>query len=171
MTPAPQATLAAALAAVTLLWSAACGGSDPATFGAEGAWARTTPAGAANGVVYLTLSSDTDDELIAVEVPSGIADHAELHVTELGDGGGGHVHGGGDSGDVATMTQIEALPIAAGETITFEPGGNHIMLIELAKPLQRAERFELTLAFQSGRSLLVPVTVADNPPGTGSSRS
>jgi copper(I)-binding protein len=38
------------------------------------------------------------------------------------------------------------------------------MLIDVAEPLTRDTRFTVTLRFASGRSLDVPVVVADNPP-------
>lgn len=157
----------AALAGSALV-SAACGSEAPAaSFGAEAAWARPTPTGATNGVIYLTVSSDVADELVAAEVPASIAASAELHATMGGDGGGGgHSHGGdGGGGEMMSMGEVDSFPIAAGETLTFAPGGNHIMLIDVAEPLTRDTRFTVTLRFDSGRSLDVPVVVADNPPG------
>jgi copper(I)-binding protein len=117
-------------------------------------------------VIYLTVSSDVADELVAAEVPASIAASAELHATMGGDGGGGHSHGGdGGGGEMMSMGEVDSFPIASGETLTFAPGGNHIMLIDVAEPLTRDTRFTVTLRFDSGRSLDVPVVVADNPPG------
>jgi hypothetical protein len=155
----------AALAGSALM-ATACGSEAPApSFGAEAAWARPTPTGATNGVIYLTVSSDVADELVAAEVPASIAASAELHATMGGEGGGGHTHGGGGSGEMMSMGEVDSFPIAPGETLTFAPGGNHIMLIDVAEPLTRGTRFTVTLRFDSGRSLDVPVVVADNPPG------
>jgi len=156
----------AALAGSALM-ATACGSEAPApSFGAEAAWARPTPTGATNGVIYLTVSSDVADELVAAEVPASIAASAELHATMGGDGGGGHSHGGdGGGGEMMSMGEVDSFPIAPGETLTFAPGGNHIMLIDVAEPLTRDTRFTVTLRFDSGRSLDVPVVVADNPPG------
>jgi len=155
----------AALAGSALM-ATACGSEAPApSFGAEAAWARPTPTGATNGVIYLTVSSDVADELVAAEVPASIAASAELHATMGGEGGGAHTHGGGGSGEMMSMGEVDSFPIAPGETLTFAPGGNHIMLIDVAEPLTRGTRFTVTLRFDSGRSLDVPVVVADNPPG------
>jgi hypothetical protein len=112
------------------------------------------------------VSSDVADELVAAGVPASIAASAELHATMGGDGGGGHSHGGdGGGGEMMSMGEVDSFPIASGETLTFAPGGNHIMLIDVAEPLTRDTRFTVTLRFDSGRSLDVPVVVADNPPG------
>jgi copper(I)-binding protein len=140
---------------------AGCGG-DQTTFGASGAWARPTPTGATNGVIYLELSSDVRDALVAAEVPAGIAERAELHTSDAA-GGGGHQHGAVGS-DTVTMAQVTEVVIEAGGTVEFRPGGNHIMLVGLASPLQRGDTFTATLRFSSGRTLDVPVTVSDNPP-------
>jgi copper(I)-binding protein len=154
--------LLALLAPVGLL---ACGGEDPATFGATGAWSRPTPNGATNGVLYLTVTSDADDELIAVEVPATIADTVELHETVVGDAGhAGHSHGGGGSGEVMSMGEVDAFEIAANSSVTFSPGGNHVMLIDLVEPLLAGDTYVATLRFSSGRTLDVDVVVADNPP-------
>jgi copper(I)-binding protein len=140
---------------------AGCGG-DPTAFGASGAWARPTPAGATNGVIYLELSSDVRDALVAIDVPTDIAERAELHTSNAAEGGG-HQHGAVDNGTV-TMEQVAEVVIEAGATVEFRPGGNHIMLIGLASPLARGDTFTATLQFSSGRTLDVPVTVSDNPP-------
>lgn len=152
---------AAALIIVSALL-AGCG-SDPRGFGASGAWARPTPAAATNGVVYLELSSDTRDALIGVDVPAGVAAHAELHTSD-GEGSGGHQHGAVGS-DTVTMAQVTQVDIDAGALVEFRPEGNHIMLVDLARPLVLGDTFVATLRFASGRTLDVRVTVSDNPPG------
>lgn len=141
-----------------------CGGGER-EFGAGEAWARPTPASATNGVVYLEVTSDVDDSLVRVDVPVDIADRAELHTSDAA-AGGGHDHGAVDDG-VVTMEQVEAVVITADSTVEFRPGGNHIMLVDLVRPLVLADTFTVTLQFASGRSLEVVVVVADNPPSEG----
>jgi copper(I)-binding protein len=140
-----------------------CGGTA-SEFAVTGAWARPTPATATDGVVYLELTSDTDDTLVGVDVPTTVARGAELHTSDAG-GGGGHLHGGG-GGEMVTMTPVEDVAVAAGDTIEFRPGGNHIMLVDLAEPLVLGDTFTATLRFSSGRSLAAEVTVSDNPPSS-----
>ncbi len=141
--------------------AAGCGG-EPAELAATDAWSRPTPAGATDGVVYLHLTSDTDDSLVGVQVAPEVAAAAELHTSDAS-GGGGHQHGAAGGG-VVTMTPVEEVAVAAGATVEFRPGGNHIMLIDLAEPLEAGDTFTATLRFASGRSLPTEVTVADNPP-------
>lgn len=141
----------------------ACGGSGaPARFAVSDAWSRPTPANATNAVLYAVVESDQSDELVSVTVPGEIAGGAVLHA---GDAGGSHAgHHGGTDTEMATMEQVESFPLDAGDAVTFEPGGNHVMLIDLAAPLVRDQRYTATFTFASGRSLDVEVVVADNPP-------
>jgi copper(I)-binding protein len=149
-----------------LLFGAACGSSDPVAFAATGAWSRPTPGAATSGVVYLIVTSDRADEIRGVDVPASVADHAEMHTTSIDDGGGLHDHSADDGSGLATMEELDAVPIAAGGSVVFEPGGNHIMLIDLVEPLRRGESFPVTIRFASGRELDVDVAIADNPPST-----
>jgi copper(I)-binding protein len=112
--------------------------------------------------MYLQLSSDVRDALVAVDVPTDIAERAELHTSNAAEGSG-HQHGAVGS-DTVTMEQVTEIVIEAGATVEFRPGGNHIMLVNLASPLVRGDTFTATLQFSSGRTLDVLVTISDNPP-------
>ena len=52
------------------------------------AWARSSPAGVADGVAYMTMESPVDDQLIGVSVPADVAASVELHETVVDDGTG-----------------------------------------------------------------------------------
>lgn len=166
----------AALAGLTLGAASlvGCGGEDdaPVAFAASDAWSRPTPTGAVTGVLYLTVTSDQRDALVGVDVPADVAGTAELHTTMSADGDGGHSHGGAAGDDAGSdtepamqMTPVESFAIAAGGTLLFAPGGNHVMLLDLPDPLVAGETYTATLRFESGRTLDVDVVVADNAPG------
>lgn len=156
------AMASAALAVAVML--GACSSTEPTSSGVTGAWARPTPDSATNAVVYLTLTTDTDDTLESVEVPDDIAEHATLHATSTtGDAHSGG-HGGGNAGDVVTMDDIDDFPLSAGTPLEFSPGANHIMLTGLTAPLRRGDTFDLTLHLASAGPLTATVTVADQSP-------
>ena len=98
-------------------------------------WSRALPPVSANGAAYLTLRnhSDAPDKLISASSP--IADNVEVHthVMEVG---------------MMAMRRAEFVEIKPAEYVTFEPGGNHFMLIGLKKPLSAGDRFPLTLRFE-----------------------
>ena len=96
-------TTEAAAAATT-----AAGASD-AEYQVSGAWARTSPAMASAGAVYLELTNptDADDAIVGVSVSSEVAGRAELHETvevSAGDMGGETDMGNGMNGSMGTDT-------------------------------------------------------------------
>lgn len=168
------ARAATALAAIASLAVAACGGGDAVVDRptVTGAWARPSPAGAADGVVYFELRVPSDDTLVRVAVDPSVAASASLHATTGGPGGTPHHGGGGDAGVTTTavsgvvgMEVLEAVAVEAGEPLVFAPGGNHVMLERLAGPLVDGARFDLTITLASGATVVAPVVVTANPPG------
>ena len=63
-----------------------------------------------------------------------------------------------------TMAEVEKIPVAAGTTVALEPGGYHIMLMELAKPLVVGEKVKVTLTFEKAGDVVVEAEVRDNAP-------
>ena len=66
-------------------------------------------------------------------------------------------------GDVMRMAeQPDGIAIPAGGEVTLQPGGIHLMLLDLAAPLVEAGTVELTLEFETAGAvtLTVPVTSA-----------
>ena len=146
---------------------AACGGDDPITI--EGQWARTSPAMASMGAAYMSISASEGDQLVGVSVPASVAARAEIHEMVPAD----MDHSMDDSMDddemamdmgAMVMQQIMALDLPAGETVNLEPGGYHVMLINLAEPLVEGESFEVTLDFAEAEDLTVEVVVRAEAP-------
>jgi copper(I)-binding protein len=133
------------LLAVFLLSSCA----TPATESVEvqDAWSRPAAQGG-NGVVYFTVRASAADELIGVA--SEVAEAAEMHESIM-------------SGDVMEMHQLMSVPLPAGEEVTFDPGGLHIMLVGLKQDLKIGDAFEISLQFSNHEPLRVSVAVKDTP--------
>jgi len=108
------------------------------------AWARATPGKAENGAAYLTILSPTTDRLVSVSSP--VAKKAELHTMSM-------------AGMVMQMRPLAGLGIPAGRPVTLKPGGEHIMLLGLDRPLQEGESFPLTLNFERAGPLSVTAVV------------
>ena len=162
MNPTHLAVLAIASFAL-----AACGGDDPITI--EDQWARTSPAMASMGAAYMSISASEGDQLVGVSVPASVAARAEIHEMVPAD----MDHSMDDSMDddetamdmgAMVMQQIMALDLPAGETVNLEPGGYHVMLIDLAEPLVEGESFEVTLDFAEAEDLTVEVVVRTEAP-------
>lgn len=110
------------------------------------AWARATPGRARNGGAYLTIVNEgrRNDRVMAVK--SDVADRVEIH-THLNDGG------------IMRMRKVDGVDIPPGGSVTFKPGGYHVMFIGLKKPFEKGETFPLTLEFEKSGQRVVSVTV------------
>ncbi len=110
------------------------------------AWARATPPGAKVGAAYLVVENAGSQPDRLVSASSAAAKRVELHVTQR-------------DGEVVKMREVKSLDIPAGGTRKLEPGGTHLMLIELAQPLKQGERFRLRLRFERAGDLEADVEV------------
>lgn len=134
-------------------------GSQSGSLQITGAWARNSPAVATAGAVYLRIANETsiEDALVGVEVDASVAARAELHETVAAAMPSGSGMGmGASGGPMMEMREVERIGVPAGETIALEPGGYHIMLLDLAEPLELGSTIELTLEFEEAGT--VPVT-------------
>ncbi|HQV56683.1 MAG TPA: copper chaperone PCu(A)C [Ilumatobacteraceae bacterium] len=62
------------------------------------------------------------------------------------------------------MRKIDSLDIPAGTAVELKPGGYHVMLIGLVKPLVAGSNVELTLTFEKAGDVKVTVPVRDDAP-------
>jgi periplasmic copper chaperone A len=156
----------AAIAALTLI-ATSCGSSTSSTdtvapdttvaatettFTVDGAWARTSPMESTVGVVYMNVTPSADDALVGASVNMAIAKMTQVHeTTTAADGSMG-------------MQEIASIPMTAGTPLALVSGGFHIMLMELAKPLETGTSVAVTLTFESGATTIVDVPVLTEAP-------
>ena len=141
----------AALVAALIMVVAACGDDDSGVT-VEGVWARTSPKVATNGAAYMKITAPTDDALVGATVDSSIADHAEVHEMIMMDDG------------MMAMQEAEKVELPEGETVSLQPGGYHVMFIELAAPFEMGQKFDLTLHFEDAADVTVEVEVTEEDP-------
>lgn len=108
-------------------------------------WARAALAGRTSAA-YMTIENTTEalDRLVAATSP--VARVVELH-THIMDGG------------VMRMRPVAAIEVNPGEPAVLRPGGLHIMLIDLQRPLRAGETIPLTLRFETAGEVTVQVPV------------
>lgn len=138
------------LALMALLPMASVRGAEPVRVGdlvIESPWARASIGTNRPAAAYFTITNEgqDDDHLIGLETP--VAERAEVHAT-VNDGG------------VMKMLPVEDLDIKPAEKLTLEPGGLHVMLMGLRRPLKRGNSFPLTVRFEKAGSATVQVPVA-----------
>jgi copper(I)-binding protein len=70
----------------------------------------------------------------------------------------------GDMSGEMTMQQVQSIMLPAGEMVMLMPGGYHVMLLDIAAPLEVGQTFEITLTFANAGSKVVTVEVRDEAP-------
>jgi periplasmic copper chaperone A len=115
-------------------------------------WARAVPDVGTPGAAYLILvnGSEVADALLSASSPA--AGTVELHETTP------------DASGMMAMHPVERIDLPAGATVALQPGGYHIMLIDLVAPLVEGELMPLTLTFEHAPAITVEVHVV---PATG----
>ncbi len=116
----------------------------------ENAYIRELPPTAQTSAVYMQLKNEGSHLVRLISVSSDAANSSMLHRSVMKDG-------------MMTMEHVMGLEIPAGETISFEPGGLHIMLSELKRSLRAGDSVDLSLTFSTGLVLKVTAPIVRNP--------
>ena len=139
----PATAVAALLAAAPL----AC--AHAADIEAVRPWSRPAASGG-NGAGYVTLiNHGKADALVGVDMPD--AQKVEMHASSM-------------AGGIMKMTPEARTPIPAKGQVSFAPGGRHLMLIGLKRPLRVGDKLPATLKFASGAALKVEFVVQTTAP-------
>lgn len=138
-----RSTLLAFGAGLMLLSCAAFAQQDDVQI--SNAWARATPGGAQTAAAYVTLESPSGDRLTGASTP--VAQKAEIHEMTM-------------DGNVMKMRPVAGVDLPAGKPVALKPGGYHLMLSGLAKPLKEGDTFPMTLDFAKAGERQVQVSVA-----------
>ncbi len=117
-----------------------------ATVKVEGAWARATVAGQKGTGAFMKVTAPQAMKLVGVSSP--VAGVAELHEMKM-------------DGDVMRMRAVPAIALPAGVGVQLQPGGHHLMLMDLKAPLLKDSQIPVTLVFQNaqGQTLQQQVSV------------
>lgn len=133
--------------ALLCLGVAACQDAAAPAVEVSDAVCRPTPNGRDLTGCYMTLTATTDDRLIAVSTPAAAT--SEIH--EMSTAGG-----------VMTMAEMaDGLPLPAGQATSLQPGGNHIMLMQVTAPLAEGDTVELALTFEDAETITVSARVGN----------
>lgn len=97
------------------------------------AWVRGTVAQQKATGMFATISSAQGGRLVAASSP--VAGVVEIHEMAM-------------QGNVMRMRAIDALDLPAGKPVALEPGGYHVMLIDLKQPLAAGQTVPVTLVIE-----------------------
>lgn len=122
-------------------------------------WARATPKGASSAAGYMTITNKgTAPDRVSC-VSSDAAAQCQIHSMTM-------------EGGVMKMRPVEGgLEIKPGETVTLQPGGYHMMLVDLKHPLEAGKTLKATLKFDKAGTVDVdyPIAAIGAPAPTASS--
>lgn len=114
--------------------------------------AATPATNTGTGAAYMRIRNDGENADTLLGATTDAARIVEIHMMEI-DGG------------VMTMKPLPTgLEIPAGETVSLEPRGYHVMLINLTRDLRPGDHFQLTLTFANAGDVAVDVAVGTGAP-------
>jgi len=136
------AILAAAGLAVAPSASAQVTVTDP--------WVRGTVTGQKATGAFMQLKSPADAALVAVSSP--VAKIVEIHEMKM-------------EGGMMKMNAVDKLALPAGKAVDLKPGGYHVMLMDLVKPLKDGDTvpLQLTVEDKAGKKQTVEVKAVVRP--------
>jgi copper(I)-binding protein len=128
----------------------ACGSGSssvaPSAPAIDGAWVRPPMGADLPAAGYMTITGGTtDDALVAAGSP--VAGEVQIHETMAG--------GSGMTG----MRPVEQIPVSAGATVKLEPGGYHLMLMDLTEVPAVGSTVQITLTFETAGDIVVQAEV------------
>lgn len=155
----------AAATALTLAATSACSTDDTAATSSSDAAASSQSAGSSQDAslveledgwgkatdtdmsgVFGTLRNTSSEELQLTGVSGEIDGRQELHETVPGGSG------------MSMREKKDGFQIPAGGELVLQPGGNHIMLMDLTEPITTGQQIVLTLEFAGGQEQDVTVS-------------
>ncbi|HEY1448425.1 MAG TPA: copper chaperone PCu(A)C [Caulobacteraceae bacterium] len=118
----------------------------------SGAWTRPGGAGM-NGAGYLTIANrgPIADRLIAAASP--VAGKVSLHQSR-------------EVGAMMTMRPVAFIEVGAAARVTLAPGGLHLMLEGLRRPLRTGQSVPVTLIFARAGQVRASLVVRGGAPAT-----
>ncbi|BCQ62118.1 hypothetical protein SAMN03159355_00282 [Pseudomonas sp. NFPP10] len=125
--------LKAALLLVSLL---GLGGTASAATQVDNAWVRATVAGQHASGAFMDLTASSDSKL--VEVQSPVAKNVQIHQSSM-------------HNDVMSMQQVDAVALPAGQKVSLDTHGYHVMLMELTGQIKAGDIVPLTLTVENAK--------------------
>ncbi|WP_274426994.1 copper chaperone PCu(A)C [Chelativorans sp. YIM 93263] len=118
-------------------------------------WARAMLPGQPTGGAYMTIRNDGEEADRLISVSSPAAGKVEIHTMTMQD-------------DVMIMRPLEdGLEIPAGESVALEPGGFHLMFMQVEEPFAEGETVPVTLEFEKAGAVSLDLPVLPASTGRG----
>ncbi|MDP2081051.1 MAG: copper chaperone PCu(A)C [Pseudotabrizicola sp.] len=113
----------------------------------EDAWSRASIGTSRPGVAYMTLRNTGAEPVMVTGMRTDLAMMPMIHATTT------------DAQGVTRMSHMEEVEIAAGEAVALAPGGLHVMLMDLQRPMVEGESYTLSVIFADGTEASIQVPI------------
>lgn len=105
---------------------------------AHAMYARAMAPGAVTSAVFGDIVNRSDTDRYIISATTSAAGKVELHDVVM-------------DGEVMKMRQVSELKIPAKNKLVLKPGSYHIMLFNLAKPLNDGDNIDVQVTFKNGQ--------------------
>lgn len=112
----------------------------------ENAYVRGLPPGQTVTAAFMRLRNSGDSAVNIVSVSTDSAKTAEIHT---------HKHSNG----MMRMEKVDSVTVPAKGDLVMKPGGYHLMLIDLHKPLREGDKVKIELRADNGESISAQLDV------------
>ncbi|MBS1158676.1 MAG: hypothetical protein H6R15_1095 [Proteobacteria bacterium] len=134
------------LLAASLLFSAGVLAAAADNVSVDKPYVRLAPPSAPTTGAFMVIRNTGEKDIKVVKADNSASRLTELH-THLNEGG------------VMKMRPVPAIEVKAKGEAVLQPGGLHVMLIDLKAPLKEGDVVPITLSFDDGSSKRVEATV------------
>jgi periplasmic copper chaperone A len=129
----------------------------PADVTVKDAWVRTTVPGQKGTGAFMSITAKSDLRLVGAS--SAVAGVTEVHEMKM-------------NGDIMQMRAVSGVDLPAGKVVALQPGGFHVMLLDLKTALPKNATVPLTLLFKDAKGVEskveITVPVATTAPNAAS---
>lgn len=105
-------------------------------------WVREVPPTSKMSAAYMVIENKGRESDKLIDAVSNASKMTEIHETVEG-----------------RMRRVKAIEVPAGGRVELKPGGYHMMLIDLNKPLKEGDKVEITLKFEKSGEIKVQAPV------------
>lgn len=117
----------------------------------DDAWIKAAPSGMT--AIFGTLRNPTTQPVTVVSATTSVSDRAEMHEVV------------GNAGQMVMQQKPGGFVIPANGSHALKPGGDHIMVLDLDKPVVAGEQVTATLTLADGTTVRITALAKDTTAG------
>lgn len=112
----------------------------------EDAWIREVPPGSPAAAVFMVITNSSDKAVRVVSMASPIAQRVEWHDMKRENG-------------LVRMTQRKVIELPANARVQLQPGGSHVMLLDMQKAPSTGSQVPVILNLDNGQQFTINAVV------------